>query len=76
MNGAPAWRLLGFDTFSGEWYTLKGKYVTEAQAREAARKRLAELEKSQPTADSGGQDGIQDQVHIERPDGTRYRFRK
>lgn len=76
MNGISKhrWKLMGFDTFSSEWYPLQGSYVTEKDAQTAARRRLAELEKSQPSAQSGGQNGIQDRVFIERPDGTRYQF--
>src|SRR5262245_18102138 len=65
------WRLRGYDTFAGEDYPLPGSYWTEAQAQRAARKRLAELERTQPSVSSGGQrpGGIQDQVYIVRPDG-------
>lgn len=69
------WRLGGWDTFSMESYPLEGEYNSEEETREEAQKRLAELEKSQPTASSGGQDGIQDQVYIYGPDGSGYRFR-
>lgn len=65
-------KLIGFDTFSSEWYNLS-THATEAAAEEAAQEKLRENERHQPTASSGGQAGIQDQVHIERPDGTRYR---
>ena len=71
---AEEWKLEGFDTFSEEPYPLEGSYPTRAAAEEAARKRLEELEKSQPTSSSGGQKGIQDQVRVIRPDGTKYRF--
>lgn len=69
------WRLEGWDTFSMESYPLEGEYNNEEEAREAAQKYLAELQESQPTASSGGQDGIQDQVYIYGPDGSGYRFR-
>jgi hypothetical protein len=69
------WRLRGYDTFSREYYPLEGKYADETEARDAARRRLVELEKEQPSKDSGGQDGIQDQVFIVQPDGSVYRFR-
>jgi hypothetical protein len=70
------WRLRGHDTFAGEDYPLPGTYWTEAQAQRAARRRLAELERMQPSASSGGQrpGGIQDRVYIVRPDGTAYRY--
>lgn len=68
------WKLLGYDEFSSEWYDLDS-YPTEKAAQNAAKKRLQELEKTQPTGSSGGQGfyGIQDRVFIERPDRTRYR---
>lgn len=67
------WRLEGYDTFGGESYALAGAYASEAEAREAARRRLAELERLQPTASSGGQSGIQDRVYILAPSGERIR---
>lgn len=70
------WKLEGWDEFEGAPYSLPGAFDTEEEAREAARKRLAYLEKNQPSRLSGGQGpfGIQDQVYIIRPDGTKYRF--
>ena len=68
------WKLEGFDTFSSERYDLEGEYDDEAAATQAARDRLKDLEKTQPSAQSGGQNGIQDQVFVVRPDGTKYRF--
>jgi len=69
------WKIVGYDTFSSEWYALCPDYGTEREARTAALKKLEELERLQPTKDSGGQSdsGIQDRVFVERPDGTRYR---
>ena len=48
----------------------------EQEARAAAIEQLEELEKHQPSAQSGGQPskGIQDQVFIARPDGSSYRL--
>jgi len=69
------WRLRGYDTFAREYYPLAGEYGDESEARDAARSRIVELEKTQPSRDSGGQDGIQDQVFVVRPDGSTYRFR-
>lgn len=68
-------KLLGFDTFSNEWYGL-GEFKTEEEAREAGIKRLKELAISQPASSSGGQGifGIQDRVFIETPDGQRHRL--
>ena len=73
------WKLEGYDTFeSGEdaFYPLRGTFKSEQEATAAARKRLKELEKKQPSSSSGGQSstGIQDRVYIVRPDGTKYRF--
>ena len=69
------WKLIGFDTFEGEWYELDGEYASEAEAETAAKARLVKLEKDQPTASSGGQyGGIQDRVFIESPDGKRRRI--
>lgn len=68
------WRLVGYDTFSDEWYPLES-YKTEKEAVEAAKERLEDMEALQPTSQSGGQGfyGIQDRVFIERPDGTKFR---
>jgi hypothetical protein len=68
------WRLVGWDTFEGADYPLS-EHDDEEACVKAARDRLRILERDQPTAQSGGQDGIQDQVFIETPDGIRYRFR-
>jgi hypothetical protein len=78
-----AWKLTGYDAFSGEWYPLLTadyshplEFETEAQARAAATAELERIEREQPTASSGGQapSGIQDRVYIEAPDGSRYRW--
>jgi hypothetical protein len=77
------WRLEGYDTFSGESYQLGTlgppvevylpRYSTYGAALADAVRRLAELERLQPSASSGGQTGIQDQVRIVHPDGHRER---
>lgn len=69
------WKLVGWDTFSSEEYSLS-EHKTQQLAETAAAKRMQELERTQPSTSSGGQGmfGIQDQVYIERPDGTRYRW--
>jgi hypothetical protein len=69
---APRYKLMGYDTFSAEWYNL-GSYPSETAAQNAAQEKLKENELHQPSSSSGGQSGIQDQVHIQQPDGTRYR---
>lgn len=76
------WKLVGYDTFSNEEYNLsdsKGKSLTFpslAKAQAAAKLRLKELERTQPSTSSGGQGGfgIQDRVYIETPEGDRVRF--
>jgi hypothetical protein len=72
---ANSYRLRGYDTFSGDYYELGGEYATYPEALAAARKRLEELEVEQPSAESGGQDGIQDQVFLVSPDGKHERVR-
>jgi hypothetical protein len=69
------WKLQGYDTFAREDYPLDGEFDTEADAIAAAQSRLADLERAQPSASSGGQDGIQDRVYVIRPDGTLFRVR-
>jgi hypothetical protein len=75
--GAPPsgehWRLEGYDTFSGDWYGLEPSYGSYEEALAGARRRLADLERSQPAASSGGQGGIQDQMHVIHPGGRRQR---
>lgn len=74
-NGKPrakVFKLLGYDTFSNEWYGSR-EFATEKEARDAGIKKLEELAISQPASSSGGQGGIQDQVYIEYPDGKRFR---
>jgi len=70
------WKLEGYDTFDESTYPIEGEYDTEEEAQAAAKERLTQLEESQPSASSGGQGfgGIQDQVWIIRPDGTKYHF--
>ena len=70
------WRLVGYDTFEEECYSLNGEYEDEYSARIIALERFKMLQKTQPFEDSGGQDelGIQDRIFIQRPNGTRYRF--
>jgi len=71
------WMLEGYDTFDGEWYPVgeEDGYGTPQEALLDAQKRLADLERTQPTASSGGQGiyGIQDQVYLVHPDGRRER---
>ena len=69
------WKLQGRDTFAHDDYDLDGEFDSEDEAIAAAKVRLDNLERSQPTASSGGQHGIgiQDHVYVIRPDGTRFR---
>jgi hypothetical protein len=81
---------MGLDTFSQEWYELgdvsvvdgrstldgmKPEYESYQDAVADACQRLSDLEKTQPTASSGGQasGGIQDRVYIIHPGGRRER---
>jgi len=77
-----AWRLEGYDTFSGEEYELgsahdglKPSYPTYGEALADAHRRLEYLERTQPSRSSGGQasGGIQDRVYIVHPDGRKER---
>lgn len=84
-----AWKLMGYDAFSNEWYSLGTPLTPEGNSFDSlqpsyssydaaladARRRLEHLEKSQPSASSGGQasGGIQDRVFIVHPDGHRER---
>jgi hypothetical protein len=68
------WWLEGFDTFAGERYPLPGAYDSPLDALIAAHERFEELECIQPTASSGGQAGIQDNVYLVYPDGVRSRI--
>ena len=69
------YKLRGYDPFSREYYNLDGEYSTYLEALGAARKRLAELEVEQPSEQTGGQDGIQDQVYVLFPDWRQERVR-
>ncbi|NPV86973.1 MAG: hypothetical protein HPY45_13310 [Anaerolineae bacterium] len=73
--GVKFWRMRGWDTLAGEWYALPGIFLSEGAARRAARRRLKQLEKLQPSRVSGGQDGVQDQVFLVCPDGMLQRIR-
>lgn len=70
------WTLEGLDTFDGESYPIFGEHDTEQEALGAAKVKLAEIERRQPSSSSGGQvfGGIQDRIYIVRPDGSKYRF--
>lgn len=74
VTNTKEWKIKGYDTFSMEEYDLPGEFETKEEAERAAQKRLEELEQSQPTIFSGGQDGVQDRVYIIKPDGGSYRY--
>ena len=67
------WKLQGRDTFAHEDYGIDGEFDSEDEAIAAGKVCLDDLERDQPTASTGGQDGIQDQVYVIRPDGTIFR---
>ena len=67
------WLLVGWDTFAREPYPVS-KHATEQECRAAARDFLRDLEIKQPSEQSGGQQGIQDQVFILGPQGKQYRY--
>jgi hypothetical protein len=67
------WRIEGYDTFDNSWYSIAGEYATKEEALRVAHAELRKLEHHQPTAESGGQAGIQDRVYVVGPDGTGYR---
>ncbi|QSH39359.1 hypothetical protein JXR01_03625 [Candidatus Kaiserbacteria bacterium] len=70
------WKLKGFDTFEGEFYSIEGEYGSQQEAELAADECLKRFEQQQPTESSGGQSkyGIQDRVYVIYPDGTKYRY--
>jgi hypothetical protein len=72
---ADVYRLKGYDPFSSDYYDIGAEFPTLQEAEAAARKELDELEVAQPSAQSGGQDGIQDRVYIIHPNGQYVRFR-
>jgi hypothetical protein len=72
---ANSYRLKGYDPFSGDDYDIGGEFSTPEEAEAAAREELNELEAQQPTALSGGQDGIQDRVYILHPNRQYVRHR-
>ena len=73
------WKVYGFDAFEGgpdAWYEL-GSYSTYEKALDHAKKKRDELEKTQPSASSGGSGfgGIQDRVYVIHPNGRREQVR-
>ena len=70
------WRVLGFDAFDEEYYPLSGDFETEDGAKKLASEKFDQINLSQPDEQSSGQDddGIQDRLFIEKPDGSLIRF--
>lgn len=69
------WKLIGYDTFSNEFYPIK-EFDSEKKVVRAANEEEAKINKDQPASSSGGQSnsGIQDRLFIEDPSGNRKRF--
>jgi|GEM_PF-732667 len=69
------WKVLGKDAsdIEAEMYPL-GEYRSKREALKAAYRRLEDLEETQPTSDSNGQnpDGKQDRIYIKTPEGKIY----
>lgn len=67
----PVWTLKGHDTFEGTDYPLPGRFLDEGAAMRAAQKHCREVERSQPSRQSGGQrfGGIQDRIYVVHPSG-------
>jgi hypothetical protein len=81
MTSRSEFEVIGYDEFDGEEYALSDSsgepavFVDHDLALEFGRSRLRDLEMTQPTASSGGQEfgGIQDRVYIVHPNGQRER---
>jgi hypothetical protein len=69
------WKLVGYDTFEGEWYPIK-EFDSKEEVMKAAREYAEGLDRDQPPESSGGQGtyGIQDRIYIATPDGNTYRY--
>ena len=74
LNWRGEWWLEGYDAFAHETYQIPGKFWTKEKAEKAAKRRLRQLEKTQPSEISGGQEGIQDQVYVRGPEGNNTRI--
>lgn len=68
------WTLEGLDTFSDEMYPLPGSFPSQEAAEVAARDRLVQLERDEPTGNKGQEPcGLQDRVFVVSPTGQRIR---
>ena len=77
MASSSSWKVFGFDTFSNERYRIlpQHEFAEERTAREAVKKKLAEIERDQPDAGDPDEEGsIQDYVILVHPDGTEEPF--
>ncbi len=74
MKWRGEWSIEGWDTFGAHSYPIPGKYRTEKSALRAANRYLRELERTQASESSGGQEGIQDHVYVRGPDGQNTRI--
>ena len=67
--GLPSkkWRVMGWDSFAREDYFVSA-HETEAEAQEAAARKMAQIERDQPDAGGPPPRGIQDIVSVVPPD--------
>lgn len=70
------WWLEGWDTFSGHSYPIHGRWRSKEKAIAAARRQLRDIERTQPSDISGGQDGVQDRVYVRGPNGESIQIRE
>jgi len=66
----PIFRLEGHDTFDNERYPIRGEHIGLDAALRAAKRRCRSVERRQPSASSGGPNGIQDLTFIIHPNGA------
>ncbi len=72
---SEVWKIVGYDALEEEFYKMGSEYFDEESAYAAAVAHLESIEESQPSSDSVGEgdESVQDQVFIIKPDGARYR---
>lgn len=73
FNWRGQWWVEGWDTFAGHSYVVPGRYRSKDKAVRAAKQYLRKLERAQPSEVSGGQEGLQDHVHVRGPNGESIR---
>ncbi|MBI5821214.1 MAG: hypothetical protein HZA88_19765 [Verrucomicrobia bacterium] len=74
MNCKPQFEVVGYDTFSGEYYHVSRHFFLWT-ARIAGRLCLWKIRRMQPDKTTGGQAGIQDKVFIMIPKGEMINVR-